>query len=113
MYYERRSQPVVSKTQFFLRLARSLRLAGVVVGVSLLMGILGYHFLGHLNWVDSFLEASMILAGEGPISQLQNDVVKIFASLYALFSGFVLLAAAGIVIAPILHRLMHHFHQDK
>jgi len=112
MYYERRSQPILSRTQWLLRLLRSVRLAAMVVGVSLVIGILGYHFLGHLNWVDSFLEASMILAGEGPISPLQNDAVKIFASIYALFSGFILLAAAGIVIAPILHRLMHYFHQD-
>jgi len=92
---------------------RSLRIAAIVVGLSLLAGILGYHFLGHLNLVDSLLEASMILGGEGPIAPMQNDAVKIFASLYALFSGFVLLAAAGIIIAPILHRLMHHFHQEK
>ncbi len=111
--YERRSQPLLSRTQWLLRLLRSMRLAGMVVGVSLLAGILGYHFMGGMNGVDSFLEASMILGGEGPIAPLQNDTVKIFASLYALFSGFVLLAAAGIVIAPILHRLMHHFHQDK
>ena len=113
MYYEHRSQPLLSRTLWFLRLLRSLRLAGTVVGLSLLAGILGYHFLGGFNWVDSLLEASMILGGEGPIGVLQNDAVKIFAALYALFSGFVLLAAAGIVMAPILHRLMHHFHQDK
>jgi hypothetical protein len=111
--YERRSQPLISRTQWLLRLARSLRVAGAVVGVSLLVGMLGYHFLGNLNWVDSLLEASMILAGMGPVAPLQGDTVKIFASVYALFSGFVLLAAAGIVLAPILHRLMHHFHQDK
>jgi len=111
--YERRSQPLLSPAQWWRRMLRSLRMAGTVIGISLVVGILGYHFLGNLNWVDSFLEASMILGGEGPISPLQNDAVKIFASLYALFSGFILLAAAGIVIAPILHRLMHHFHQDK
>ena len=113
MYYERRSQPLISQAQWLLRLARSLRLAGAVIGISLLSGILGYHFFGHLDWVDSLLEAAMILGGEGPIAPMQNDAVKIFASLYALFSGFILLAAAGIVLGPILHRLMHHFHQDK
>jgi hypothetical protein len=110
--YERRSQPVISRAQMLMRVLHSVRRAAVVVGVSLLAGIIGYHFLGHLNWVDSFLEASMILAGEGPINPLQNDAVKIFASCYALFSGFVLLAAAGIIVAPLLHRLMHSFHQD-
>ena len=85
----------------------------MVVTVSLLLGVLGYHVLGHLGWVDSFLEAAMILGGEGPIAQMQTDTVKIFASFYALFSGFIVLAASSIVIAPILHRLMHHFHQDN
>jgi hypothetical protein len=110
--YENRSQPVISRTRWYLRMLRSLRLALVVVGLSLLAGIIGYHLLGALSWVDSFLEASMILGGEGPIAPMQNDAVKIFASLYALFSGFVLLAAAGIILAPALHRLMHHFHQE-
>lgn len=111
--YERRSQPLISRTRWILRMLRSLRLAFAVVGVSLLAGILGYHVLGHLNFVDALLEASMILGGEGPIAPMQNDAVKIFAALYALFSGLVLLAAAGIVVAPALHRMMHHFHQDK
>ncbi len=111
--FEHKNQPLISQAQWFLRLARSLRLAGTVVVVSLLVGIIGYHFLGNMNWVDSFLEASMILAGMGPVAALQSDPVKIFAALYALFSGFVLLAAAGIVVAPFLHRLMHHFHQEN
>jgi hypothetical protein len=110
--YEHHSQPLISQAKWLLRLARSFRLALIVVGTALLIGILGYHFLGALGWVDSFLEAAMILGGEGPVAALQNDAVKIFASVYALFSGFVLLAAAGFVVAPILHRLMHHFHQD-
>ena len=111
--FERRSEPLISQAQWLLRLLRSLRLASIVVGTSLAAGIFGYHVLGHMGWVDSLLEASMILAGMGPVAPLQSDAVKIFASVYALFSGFILLAAAGIVVAPILHRLMHHFHQDK
>ena len=111
--FERRSEPLISRTQWFLRLLKSLRLASIVVGISLAVGIVGYHTLGHMGWIDSLLEASMILAGMGPVAPLQSDAVKIFASIYALFSGFILLAAAGIVVAPILHRLMHHFHQDK
>lgn len=111
--YERRSQPVISRSRWYMRMLRSLRMAVVVIGVSLLAGIIGYHFLGGLSWVDSLLEASMILGGEGPIAPMQNNAVKVFASFYALFSGFVLLAAAGIILAPALHRLMHHFHQEK
>lgn len=110
--FERRSQPILSRARWWLRLLRSLRLAGIVVSVSWLLGILGYHFLGGLGWIDSLLEAAMILGGEGPVAPMQSDAVKIFASFYALFSGFIVLAASSIVIAPILHRLMHHFHQE-
>jgi hypothetical protein len=111
--FERRSQPILSRARWGLRMLRSLRLAGSVIGVSLFVGVTGYHFLGDLDWVDSLLEASMILGGEGPVAPMRNDAVKIFASVYALFSGLILLAAAGIIIAPILHRVMHHFHQEK
>jgi len=111
--YERRSQPLLSRARWYMRLLRSMRLALTVVGLSLAAGIIGYHFIGGLSWIDSLLESAMILGGEGPIAPMQNDAVKIFASIYALFSGFVLLAAAGIIVAPVLHRLMHHFHQEK
>jgi hypothetical protein len=113
MFFEQRSQPLISQAQWYLRLLRSLRLSAIVMCTSLLIGILGYHLLGNMAWIDSLLESSMILAGMGPIAPLQTDAVKLFASIYALFSGFILLAAAGIVIAPILHRVMHHFHQEK
>ena len=79
---------------------------------SLSGGIIGYHFLGHLNWVDSLLEASMILGGMGPVAAMSNDEVKIFASLYALFSGLVILTTSGIILAPWLHRLMYHTHRQ-
>jgi hypothetical protein len=110
--YERRHQPLLPRRQWLGRVARSVHLALKVVTVSLIVGVLGYHLLGGISWVDSLLESCMILAGMGPVAAMQNDVVKIFASFYALFSGFVLLAASGIVIAPFLHRLLHHFHAD-
>ncbi|MBU6474851.1 MAG: hypothetical protein KGL10_09420 [Alphaproteobacteria bacterium] len=111
--YERRNQPLITRAQWLRRLARSLRLSAAIVGVSLLSGILGYHFWGHLNWVDALLEASMILAGMGPVAPMRNDAVKIFASFYALFSGFVILAASSVALAPVLHRFLHRFHQEK
>ena len=111
--YERRGEPLVSRVKWILRVLRSLRSALLVLMTALLIGVMGYRFIGHIDWVDSLLEASMILAGMGPSVTLRNDAVKIFASVYALFSGFVFLAAAGIVIAPVLHRLMHSFHQDE
>ena len=81
--------------------------------MALMIGIAGYHFLSGFNWVDSLLEASMILGGMGPVRELPNDAAKVFASIYALFSGLILIAVMGIILSPVLHRVMHKFHVDE
>lgn len=91
--------------------SRSIYTALALIGVSLLVGILGYHYLGNLSWMDALLEASMILGGEGPIATMETNAVKLFASAYALFSGLMLLSTTGILLAPWLHKLMHHTQQ--
>ncbi len=91
---------------------RSLAVAGVMVSVSLAIGVSGYHYLGGLHWVDALLEASMILGGMGPVSPLTNDTVKIFASCYALFSGLALVSTTGMLLAPWLQRMMYHTHRQ-
>src|SRR5690349_5840498 len=111
--YEHHSQPLISRKKWIMRFLVSLRWAAGILTLALLTGILGYHFLGNLGWIDSLLEASMILSGMGPVAAMQNDVVKVFASFYALLSGCVFLTSAGIVMAPLLHRFLHHFHQQK
>jgi len=88
-------------------------MAVAVIFVALLIGIAGYHFIAGFNWIDSLLEASMILGGMGPVNQLSNDTAKIFASIYALFSGLVVLALMGIMLAPVVHRVLHKFHVDE
>ena len=94
------------------KVRRSLLAAFIVVSISLGIGIAGYHHFGGLSWVDSFLEASMILGGMGPVAQLSNDSVKIFASCYALFSGLMLISTTGFLMAPWLQRLMYNTHHD-
>ena len=84
-----------------------------MVGFGLLVGVLGYHGMAHLSWVDSFLNAAMVLAGMGPVAPLDNDAAKVFAGCYALFAGFILLLASGLVLTPVLHRLLHQFHLDE
>jgi hypothetical protein len=79
---------------------------------SLAIGVLGYRLLEGLSWIDAFLNASMILGGMGEINELHTDAGKIFASIYALFSGGVFLAVASILIAPIAHRIMHRLHLE-
>jgi len=98
---------------FVKRIFASLGIAFCLIGLVLTIGILGYHSLGGLGWVDSLLEASMILGGMGPVNQLSNDGVKVFASLYALFSGLVFVGVMGIVLAPVVHRFLHKFHVDE
>jgi len=81
-----------------------------LIACSLVVGLIGYHRLAGFDWVDSLLEASMILGGMGPVNPLPTTAAKIFASLYALFSGLVFIGVMGIVLTPIVHRMLHKFH---
>jgi hypothetical protein len=83
------------------------------MALSLGLGVLGYHLTEGLSWLDSLLNASMILGGMGPVDVLHTPAGKLFASFYALFSGAVFLGMAGIVVAPIAHRLLHRLHLEE
>ena len=93
-------------------LARAGAIAGVVVSLSLLIGILGYHHFAGFGWVDSFYSASMILSGMGPAESLPTREAKIFAGLYALYSGLVLIASTAVVLSPFMTHVLHAFHAD-
>lgn len=110
--YEHRTDPLMPRTRFLLRLARSGALAVLLIGASLFLGILGYHSIEGLPWTDSLLNASMILGGMGPVDTLHTEGGKLFASFYALFSGIMFLTIAAILFAPVVHRLLHKFHLD-
>ena len=110
--YEHRSQPLLSRPMFVRRVLRhALAALGVIVG-SLMIGIIGYRFAEGLSWLDSLLNASMILGGMGPADALHTTAGKLFASFYALFCGVVFLVVAGIFLAPMVHRLMHRMHME-
>lgn len=85
-------------------------MAAALVAVSLAVGICGYHYLAGLRWVDSLLNASMILGGMGPVDTLNTNAGKIFASVYALYSGLALVAVVGLLLTPVIHRFLHKFH---
>jgi hypothetical protein len=93
-------------------LLRAGGIAGALVCVSLLVGILGYHQFAGLGWVDSFYSASMIMSGMGPTEPLATSRAKIFAGLYALYSGLVLIAATGVILSPFMNRVLHLFHAE-
>jgi len=108
--YEQHQNPLASPKVFARRLALNGLTGLLLLGFSLGIGMLGYHFLENLSWIDSLLNASMILGGMGPVNSLQTNAGKIFASFYAIYSGVVLLASVGVLAAPIFHRFLHYFH---
>jgi hypothetical protein len=109
---EHRKQPLVSQAEFTRRMVRyGLVTAGIIL-FSLGIGMLGYHYYESLSWIDSLLNASMILGGMGPVNTLQTNAGKVFASFYALYSGIILLASVGVLATPIFHRFIHRFHLE-
>jgi hypothetical protein len=111
--FERRHDQLAPISIYVQRIIASLGMAAVLILVALSVGLIGYHFLAGFNFVDSLLEASMILGGMGPVRELPTDAAKVFASIYALFSGVIFIALMGIILAPVAHRVMHKFHIDE
>lgn len=110
--FEHRRQPLIPFSAYLRRQAGHVLIAlGIILG-SLILGMLGYYFLEGMTWVDSLLNASMILGGMGPVETLHTDGGKIFASVYALYSGVIFLVVAGVLFAPAFHRVLHHFHVE-
>ena len=110
--FEHKSEPLLPRRAFLSRLATSAAIGMAIVVVSLLIGMVGYHGFERLSWLDSFLNASMLLGGMGPTSPLQTPAGKLFAGLYALYCGFAVLAVAGLIFAPVFHRFLHRFHLE-
>jgi hypothetical protein len=98
---------ILAPKEFALRILKYSILALAILTLSISIGIWGYHYIAGLNWTDSFYNASMILTGMGPVDKLETDAAKLFASLYALFSGVIFLSTVAIFFSPIAHRLMH------
>ncbi len=110
--YERHSEPLLPARHFIRRLVFHALLALAVIAVSLGIGILGYSLTEGMRFLDALLNASMILGGMGPVDTLHTDAGKWFASFYALFSGMVFLVIAGILVAPLAHRILHWMHME-
>jgi len=111
--YEGRKDRLLTRAQFARRVFGHVGVAVGAAAISLYIGMAGYHYLAGLNWVDSLLNASMILGGMGPVDDLKTDGAKIFASFYALFSGLVFIGLVSVLLAPFIHRAMHKFHIDE
>lgn len=111
--YEHKRQRLATRLVFVQRVGRSLLIGLGLIGVSLTVGIAGYMYFAGLSLVDAFLDAAMILGGMGPVAPLQSNAAKIFAGIYALYSGLLLIVVSGIILAPVLHRVLHALHADE
>jgi hypothetical protein len=110
--YEHRKQKVLPRREFVRRVFRHFAGALSAIAIALGVGVVGYHVLAGLGWIDALLNAAMILGGMGPIDPLPNDAAKLFAAAYALFSGLVFIAILGVLLAPFVHRLLHRLHAE-
>ena len=110
--FEHRRQKVIPVRRFALRLGRAMLLYIAIAVVGLAIGMAGYAWTEGMSGVDAFVNAAMILSGMGPVDQLRTDAGKVFAGLYAIFSGLFVVIATGFVLAPVLHRVLHSFHVD-
>ncbi len=112
-HWERRHEPLADEATYRSRLLQSAGIMLALIWVSLAIGMAGYHHFAHMaSWVDCLYNAAMILGGMGPVAEMPDDAAKVFASVYAIYSGVVLLASVGVLISPVLHRLLHRFHLE-
>ena len=111
--YESRKQRLLTRAQFAKRVFFHLLFVIGCAAISLVVGVLGYHFIGALPWIDALLDASMILGGMGPVDPLKSDAAKVFASLYALYSGLFFIGVIAVLVVPFVHRVMHKIHIDE
>ena len=108
--FEHRGQPLLPRHRFLQRVARHGLLGLGLLAAALGIGVVGYHTFAGLGWIDSIHNASMILAGMGPVDPMPTPGSKLFASAYAIFSGVVFLGTVGVFLSPIVHRFLHRFH---
>jgi len=111
--YEKKSVSPIERPRFVRRLLAHALLAFGIIGVSLAIGMAGYCGLEHLDTLDGFLNTAMLLGGMGPVNNPATPGGKLFAGLYALYCGLVVIAVAGIVLAPVAHRILHRFHLEE
>jgi hypothetical protein len=108
--YERHTARLLTPAEFLTRMVRHGVVVLILIVVSLFMGMAGYVYLAGLSWIDAFVNAAMLLGGMGPVDRMDNTSAKLFAGVYALYCGIVFIASAGILVAPVAHRILHRLH---
>jgi hypothetical protein len=114
LHFEKPGQPLAPRSRFRSRLLTNILAGALIVAAALSIGMAGYHWIAGMDAVDAFLNSAMILSGMGPVGELKSDAAKIFAGTYAIFCGLLIFAVAGLILAPVFHRVLHKFHvQDS
>jgi hypothetical protein len=113
MKFEQKKEELASFSRFFIRMIRYSLFALGLITISVLIGTVGYRFLGNLSWLDSFHMTCMILTGMGPVIEMKTSTAKIFSSFYALYSGIAFLSITAVFMAPLIHRLLHILHLEE
>ena len=111
--YEHKTRPLASIRVYYFRILRNLIIGAVILTVSLVIGVLGYHYTAKIGWLDSLHNASMILSGMGPVITISTKGGKLFSSFYALFSGVVFITNISFILAPAVHRFFHKLHLEE
>jgi len=111
--YESRKEKLIGLGEFSQRVGGCLLISAALFLTVMTIGVFGYHYLAGLSWIDSLLNAAMIATGMGPVSPMNGNVAKVFATCYALLSGLVFMTGMAIVLSPIMHRILHKFHLDE
>ena len=111
--YEPKTHAPIPRHRFVKRVLRHAAIAVVLLLLSLAIGMAGYEYFEQLPWRDAFLNAAMLMGGMGPVDALRTDGGKVFAGLYALYAGLVVIAVAGLLLGPAVHHVMHHVDWDE
>ena len=110
--FEHRREPLLPRALFIRRVVKFATISLGLAAISLVLGILGYRIFEGMAWIDAFVNAAMILGGMGPVSELHTNIGKLFAGIYALYCGLIVIISISILIAPIFHRFLHIFHLE-
>jgi hypothetical protein len=111
--FEHRTEKLLPRAAFIRRMLKYALVSFGFVVISLVIGMAGYHQFEGMGWIDAFVNAAMLMGGMGPVSELHTDAGKLFAGVYALYCGLVVVIAIGLLVAPVLHRTLHHFHVES
>lgn len=110
--YENKSDELLTKRAFALRLIWHILLVVILIIASSFVGAWGFMRFEGQSFDDAIVHAIYLLGGSGVVQHPSTPSGKLFVVCYGLYSKFFILAAFGIFAAPILHRILHRMHLE-